>query len=95
MLQQVRLDLLRELCYYLVPPLKRWDFLFSRELEMDSVDHANNDLEVIKSAKIHTIRRKASEPVFTGYCKFCGDIIEEGGFCDPNCRHKFQLKSRG
>ena len=62
---------------------------------MDSVDHANNDLEVIKNARIQRIREKANAPVFTGHCKFCGDTIEEGGFCDPTCRRKFQLKSRG
>lgn len=62
---------------------------------MDGADYASNDIETHKNAKIQQIRRQATPIVFTGFCRFCGDEIEKGGFCDTQCRHKFNLKQRG
>ena len=62
---------------------------------MDGADYALKDLEVHTTAAINRIRTQAKKPLNYKHCRFCGDEIDEGGFCDTTCQRKFELKQRG
>lgn len=62
---------------------------------MDIADHAEKDTELLLQMRIQSVRQKNKmQPAPTGVCRFCGDSIDEGGFCDPICRKKFELSQR-
>ena len=52
---------------------------------MDGADYASKDLEVHTTAAINRIRKQANAPLNYKNCRFCGDEIDEGGFCDTTC----------
>lgn len=62
---------------------------------MDAADYAAKDSELITRAAISKIRMKARDLKTYSKCRFCSDEIEEGGFCDPICQKKYELKQRG
>lgn len=63
---------------------------------MDHADIADGDTELILQSRITKIRQSAQAQRFnfTGKCRFCGDEVDEGGFCDTTCQRKFELKHR-
>lgn len=62
---------------------------------MDGADYATKDTELHTNAAISRIRTHAKVPLNYKHCRFCGDEIDEGGFCDTTCQRKFELKQRG
>lgn len=62
---------------------------------MDGADYASKDQEIHTNAAITRIRKHANAPLNYKHCRFCGDEINEGGFCDTTCQRKFELKQRG
>lgn len=62
---------------------------------MDGADYALKDTEIHTNAAILRVRAKAKAPLHYKHCRFCGDELDEGGFCDTTCQRKFELKQRG
>ena len=59
----------------------------------DEIDIANDLAEMERNAAILEARRAAG-PVYSGMCHNCCEPLEDGLFCDTDCRDDHQQRAR-
>ena len=59
----------------------------------DVFDDASNLESLHRDLAIKAIREKR-KATYTGYCRYCNDTIELGGFCSAECRKSQELEDK-
>lgn len=59
----------------------------------EDVDLANANYQLVVDSQIQQIRKsKAESPLpFKGKCYYCDEVLEEGCFCDDDCRDDYEF----
>ena len=61
---------------------------------MNEGDLGHKAEEIFKEAALSEAKRRRQKYYFTGLCWNCSETINEGAFCDTDCRDDHQQRER-